>query len=473
MFQSWRMKLREAEAALKLGRLDEAGRLLSEGNLREFLPGQQLAAKVAIGMTQRALQQAESGNAAAAWRDLETAKSLGGETEDVRAARQQLVDRTLAEAENYLEADDPANALSRLEQLENRGVVGESLSTLKQIARRMESARNLCRRGKFAEADAQLAAAAALRPDLPVIQQRRDECQEKLRRGRELTEQLHRAMGAAQWSKALALADQLLDLAPDERVARYARQRAWSNVGARMPESRRLALTQYWTPSHVASELAADSASGAATCTAEAEPVTRQQIKSRFLLWVDAVGGYLVCLNSEITIGQATPGNGVDVPIQADLSRRHATIRRQGESYVIEPLGRVRVEGKMIESTTLLSDGDEIELGSGVCLRFRKSHALSASARLDFVSRHRPQPYADAVLLMAESCVLGPKWHNHVVCRDWPDDVVLYRQDDDLYCRSMQPLEIDGLLCDGRGRITQSSRVTGDDFSMSLEELDK
>ncbi len=469
MFQSWRLKLREAEAALKLGRLDEAGRLLCAGNLREFLPGQQLAAKVVTGMTQRALKQAESGDAAAAWRDLETAKSVGGETEDLRTARKQLIERTLAEVENCLEADDPANAISRLEQLEHRGIASESLTTLKQIARRMESARNLCRRGKFAEADAQLAAAAALRPEMPAIGQRRDECQEKLRQGRELTEQLHQAMSAAEWSKALSLADQLLDLAPDERVARYARQRAWSNVGARLPESRRLALTQYWAPSHADGELTA----GAATCLAEVEPVTQKKTTSRFLLWVDAVGGYLVCLNSQITLGQATPGNRVDVPIQADLSRRHATIRREGENYVIEPTGPVRVEGKMIEGATLLSDGDEIELGSGVRLRFRKSHALSASARLDFVSRHRTQPYADAVLLMAESCVLGPKWHNHVVCRDWPDDVVLYRQDDDLYCRSMQPLEIDGLLCDGRGRITHSSRVTGDDFSMSLEELDK
>ena len=40
----------------------------------------------------------------------------------------------------------------------------------------------------------------------------------------------------------------------------------------------------------------------------------------------------------EITIGQAIPGNRVDVPILADLRGRHAVIRREQEQYLIEPL---------------------------------------------------------------------------------------------------------------------------------------
>ena len=120
---------------------------------------------------------------------------------------------------------------------------------------------------------------------------------------------------------------------------------------------------------------------------------------------------------------------------------------------------------------TLLSDGDEIELGSNVRLRFRQPHALSASARLEFASRHRTQPSADAVLLMAESCVLGPNWQNHVVCRDWSDDVVLFRQDDALYCRSMDAIEIDGELFDGKGKVTRNARIAGEDFAMSLEAV--
>jgi hypothetical protein len=60
-----------------------------------------------------------------------------------------------------------------------------------------------------------------------------------------------------------------------------------------------------------------------------------------------------------------------------------------------------------------------------------------------------------------------------VVCRDWSSDVVLYRHDDELFCRSVSPIEIDGQLCDGRGRLQVNSRVVGSDFSMCLEELDR
>ena len=129
--------------------------------------------------------------------------------------------------------------------------------------------------------------------------------------------------------------------------------------------------------------------------------------------------------------------------------------------------------GDRCKQKTPLSDGEEIELGTGVRLRFRQPHALSGSARLEFVSRHRTQPYADGILLMAESCVLGPKWQNHVVCREWTGDVVLYRQDEHLYCRAAEAIEIDGQLCDGRGRLDGNSRVVGGDFSLSLEELDR
>jgi len=180
----------------------------------------------------------------------------------------------------------------------------------------------------------------------------------------------------------------------------------------------------------------------------------------------------LVCLGGEVTIGQAVPGSNVEVPIQGDLSRQHARIRRD-DGYLIEPLHPVRVDGKDVRETTLLSDGDEIELGQGVRLRFRQPHALSATARLELVSGHRTQPSADGILLMAESCVMGPKWQNHVVCRDWSSDVVLYRREGDLYCRAMEPIEVDDQYCEGQGKVETNSHVAGTDFSLSLEDLDK
>jgi len=210
---------------------------------------------------------------------------------------------------------------------------------------------------------------------------------------------------------------------------------------------------------------------GRSHAEAEVDRVLRKKAAQRFLLWVDAVGGFLVCLRDEILLGQAVPQAGVDVPILGDLSRRHAKIRREGESYVIEPIGRVEIGGRKIRGEALLGDGDEIHLGDSVRLRFRRPHALSATARLDLVSRHPAQPAADAILLMAQSCILGPRPQSHVICRQWTHEVALFRQDGQIYCKAAQPIEIDGKLCTGRGTMITNSRVAGSDFALSLEEL--
>ena len=199
------------------------------------------------------------------------------------------------------------------------------------------------------------------------------------------------------------------------------------------------------------------------------------QATERFALWVDGVGGYLVCLRDSVVIGQfITSGdnaNPVDIAIQADLSRKHVVIKRQNETYFVEPLGPTKIDGRTIQRLTPLHDGEELQLGSVVRLRFRKPHPLSATARLEPVSFHRPKPFVDAVLLMSESLVLGPRWQNHVVCRDWASDLVLARQSGELFCRAMRPVEIDGKGFDGRGPLKFDSRVSGEDFSICLEPV--
>ena len=51
--------------------------------------------------------------------------------------------------------------------------------------------------------------------------------------------------------------------------------------------------------------------------------------KGRFLLWADAVGGFLVCLDDRIILGRAGPDSPADVPLMGDLSRNHATLGPQ------------------------------------------------------------------------------------------------------------------------------------------------
>jgi hypothetical protein len=191
----------------------------------------------------------------------------------------------------------------------------------------------------------------------------------------------------------------------------------------------------------------------------------------RFMLWIDAVGGYWVCLGDKITLGQPDPHGTADVPILGDLSSRHACILRDGEGYLVQAWREVRLNGRLLPDLGWLGDGARMQLGGSVRLLFRRPHPLSATARLDFLSRHRTQPSADSVLLMADACVLGPKPHSHVVCRDWTREVILFRRGKDLYCRTGGPFQVDGAACKGDHPITMNSRIEGEGFSFNLEAL--
>ncbi|WP_460183188.1 FHA domain-containing protein [Thermopirellula anaerolimosa] len=191
----------------------------------------------------------------------------------------------------------------------------------------------------------------------------------------------------------------------------------------------------------------------------------------RFLLWVDGVGGYLVCLKSSVTLGRAEPKGGADVPLIADLSVKHARIIREDEGYFIEAFRPTWLDGRLVERTTLVPDSCEIRLGTAARLRFRRSHALSASARLEYLSGHRTLPTTDGTLLMADHLLLGAKSRCHVFCRDWTQEVVLFRDGGRLYCKSRRRFAVDGKPVDDRAPLGITSHVQGEDWSFTLEPL--
>jgi hypothetical protein len=192
--------------------------------------------------------------------------------------------------------------------------------------------------------------------------------------------------------------------------------------------------------------------------------------KGRFLLWVDAVGGYLVCLDNEVVLGRAGHDSGADVPLLGDLARHHATIRRDGDGYVLRAHQATYVNGQKVDSAPL-RDGDVIRLGATVELEFRQPSPVSSTARLAVVSRHRLPLAVDGVLLMAETCLVGPTPQSHVVARGLGEPVVLYRQGSALWCRAAGGFEVDGRACAARAPLTLQSSVLGNGFSFSLESL--
>src|SRR5438477_2767858 len=197
MFPPWRFKLREAQVALEQGRLEEAAKLAGQPEVRSYLPVQQLVVQIGEQLARRALERAANGDFAGAWRDLDEARQAAGDTDQWQRLSQAVAEVAVGDIVQHLAASDFPGAASRLDVLDKRKMPGVALSTLREVAKRLESARKLSQRGKFAEAEEQLAAATALRPDLALIDDKRQVCRERAERSRILHEQLHTAIAAA------------------------------------------------------------------------------------------------------------------------------------------------------------------------------------------------------------------------------------------------------------------------------------
>src|SRR5437870_85683 len=80
-----------------------------------------------------------------------------------------------------------------------------------------------------------------------------------------------------------------------------------------------------------------------------------------YALWIDGVGGYLVCLSHRVTIGQSLSDTPVDIALTADVSRHHATIQRDTEGYFLEAVRKVQINGQKTDKA-LLRTSDRITL---------------------------------------------------------------------------------------------------------------
>jgi hypothetical protein len=483
MFPAWRLQLREARVAWQNGRYDEAGALLTAESLRDFLPAKRLARDVAGKIVERANARFARGESSAGWHDLQQADRLGGQAEAIGQLRAQYVERVLEEARTYALAKQSGAAIALLDKLGRRGLGDERIRMLRQVAVLLQEAERAAAHGHFAEASTMVARAAALakpqaagmstmdgiatrlNAESEGLRERDKDCQR-------LAAEMHAALAAERWSAVLTAADALLAMAPQHAAAGQARRRAWKAVG--MDVTR---VHSHRRAGHVSLQLDHAAGRGGRRSTRrgsrsnEDDTVAGSEHPQRALLWIDAVGGFLVCTDECVVLGQPSPGNSIAVPILADISRRHAVIRRDAGAYVLEPLQMTRIDGREITGPHVLADNQLIQLGDNVRIRFTKPHALSATARLVMESHHKTQPSADAVLLMADSCVMGPSRHCHVRCRDWKRDVVVYRQNDVLYCRADEALAIDGIEAGGESEITSGVRVEGEEFSFTWEVL--
>lgn len=188
------------------------------------------------------------------------------------------------------------------------------------------------------------------------------------------------------------------------------------------------------------------------------------------LLWIDGVGGFLLCLSPRVTLGHANARPTPDVPLLADVSRLHAALQRDAEGYALEALRPTSINGREVAHASLRS-GDRVTLGPSCQLVFAQPLPVSASARLDIVSGHRLSYPVTSVLLMADTLVLSGGTRGHVHVPELAQPVIVFRQQEALAVRHEGALEIDGRRCNGRAPLEEGKPVRVGEVSMTLEKL--
>jgi tetratricopeptide (TPR) repeat protein len=470
MLGQWRVVLRQAEELSRAGRYEDAYALISRPDVAEFRQVSLFRTRLGVDLLDRAVRRAAADDLEGAGADIALAARQQAPPDALATARHKLADRIATDLRVDFEAGDPGRVAEGVAGWAARAVDGPALRRLGEAAESWQKAQADLRRGEFGSAFEHLERAERLAGPRPpaALTSLRGEIEARRQTASPRVEALYRALADANWPAVLAAAESVLDLVPEHPTARQSRTQAWRQIGA-MQHGDAL-FHPAGAVGGRAGRPAFDVRAGA-SLTASPEPPATTGASPRFLLWADTIGGFLVCLGSHVVLGRATPGNEADVPLLGDLSRRHASIVRTGDSYVVRAHHDCYINGRRVADEAPLRHGDVLRLGPSVELEFHQPSPVSATARLALVSRHRLPLAVDGILLMGETCILGPSSQAHVLAPSLTQPVVLYRQGEALWCRAPGEFEVDGRACAGRCQLTRRSSVLGDGYSFSLEPL--
>jgi tetratricopeptide (TPR) repeat protein len=441
------LTLRQAQEALRTGRLEEAHALLGQPHIQGHKKCWDLLHQLMLALVERGEKYLRQDDPASAWNDLLRAEQIGITDNAPLKLRQALTRLGLAEVRALLDAGEPVRAVEALAQLRTKAVRHPDLDAVEEGAKDWVTARDYVEKGEFAQALQTLERVAKLLPmHGSAVAKFRRNVEERNNEFAPLLVELHQAAQNEVWQNVLRLSEQLLALAPQHAEARRLRSRAWKAI-------------EPPTVVHVPKPPAPRSV------------VTHHDGKpTRFILWIDGVGGFLVCLDNRVTLGQGGPDSVADIPLCADVSRLHASLTRDSEGYILEAHRPVRVNNEAVDKR-LLQSGQRLTLGNSCQIQFRQDLPISASARLDLVSGHRFGMAVDGVLLMAETLVLGPSGQSHVVLPALKKPVILYRNKEDLGIRSVDRLWMNGQALSERGVLEPGATISGAEFSLALEPL--
>lgn len=453
---AWIVKWRAREA-LQNGQPEEAQRLLDQllaaGNRRAFA----LRSDVVRGYLDRAERALRHDEVEAAWSDLLRVERLAPSDRDVVKLRETLTRLGLAEIRAALEAGKPVQAVQTIARFRERPAQSPELVALEEAAQDWVLAIEIGERGDFPLARSTVERVRKrLGNRTAGLDRFEQDFVRREDRFRFAWSELQEAASSKNWREMMRMADEVLAVAPRHREAQQARNRAWQVV---QPDTIAIRLDPPSTESN--SKPSIDS-------TKEYIEET-PTLPKRFFLWIDGVGAWLVCMSPRIAIGQASPEAGpVDVPLYADVSRIHATLTRDEESYILETNRDVLVNGQTA-ARAVLQTGDRLSISS--CpMHFELPVPGCLTGRLTLGGRRLPMA-VDGVLLMADMLVLGPGEKVHVRMPDLAQPLYLFRQKDRLGVRWAGEFSVEGTKHKDRAMLPTQGTVSSEAFTFAIEPI--
>ena len=130
MFGCW-LTLRQAQEALRNGRLEDAFRLANQPDLQGHKRAGEVLQQIGQAFVQRAQLHMQHDDDRAAWQDLVQAEAAGVHDKAAVKLRQDLIRRGVNETKNFLEAGEPTRAV---ELARNAGRVPQTTLTDHEVA---------------------------------------------------------------------------------------------------------------------------------------------------------------------------------------------------------------------------------------------------------------------------------------------------------------------------------------------------
>lgn len=493
-------RLKRAHVALADGRLDEAYELLSDLALREHRAGQKLLGRLSEAFIRRGMEHLSGNRLAPALQDCNRAEKLAGNVAGVSELRTRICSQIEAvRAESQLQAEQ----LARVKEQMQKGWFSTGRKILAQ-AEENQQAQSLLKNAEMLQTEndsalrrieqalkaGQIEMAGRIFQLSALNSSISEQAADVLERIRtQAGQKLNTLWDAGDLQRAEAFLNQLSDcvrqsetLLPFAHALELCRQAAaqieaghFDAVGMALRKIRNLLPQARWLDELIDNAQAAAQAKqellagplGILTDVSDARDPIQQTAQSKpepvikthvpvvdpirpakamaFILQIDGIGAYYVFSGDRVTLGPVSASQRSDIELVTAPDVQTKQIERiDGDYFFGDANQAVRVAPA---SNRLLADHDRIELSPRCRFKFALPNPASSTACLMPSSARFPRADINGVILMAREILIGPERNCHIQSGQVTEQAMLYLHDQQIRCRTAQPIRVDGKPC--------------------------